>query len=194
MTAATERSLLGRVTSSPINYWATFVTDAMAAAGFGWLAATSYTGSLAVAAVLVIAGFLSWTLAEYLLHRFLLHGSSPAPRREHAKHHRDTRALVSTPLLTIPLIALAIWAALAAATSIGIAALATFGLYAGYNYFVVVHHMQHSHPELLARSRFFGRNLRLHELHHRHPETHFGISSALWDRAFGTMSETTSDE
>ena len=44
--------------------------------------------------------------------------------------------------------------------------------------------MQHFHPELLARSSLFQRNLRLHELHHRHPDTHFGISNSIWDRVF----------
>jgi sterol desaturase/sphingolipid hydroxylase (fatty acid hydroxylase superfamily) len=185
MTAGPDRSLIGRVTTSPINYWATFITDALAAAAFGWLGATRYAGSYLVGALLVIAGFLSWTLFEYLLHRFVLHGWTKAAR-EHAKHHRDTHALISTPLLTIPLLALVIFFAIAFAASSGVAALLTFGLYAGYNYFVVVHHMQHFHPQLLARSGLFERNLRLHVLHHDRPDMHFGISCSIWDRAFGS--------
>ena len=185
MTVVPDRSIIGRVTASPINYWATFVTDAAGAAAFGWLGATRYRGSIALAALLVVGGFLSWTLIEYLLHRWVLHGW-PTAAREHAKHHRDTRALISTPLMTIPLCAVMVLAVLAFATSIGTAALATFGLYLGYNYFVIVHHLQHFHPELLARSSLFGRNLRLHQLHHRHPDRHFGISSSIWDRAFGS--------
>lgn len=186
MTVVPDRSLLGRVTASPINYWATFVVDAIGAGAFAWLGATRFEGSLAAAALLVVAGFLSWSLAEYLLHRCVLHGWPAAARREHAKHHRDTRALISTPLLLIPICALAVFAVVASVTSVGTAALVTFGLYAGYNYFVIVHHLQHFHPELLARSRLFERNLRLHQLHHRHPDTHFGISSSIWDRAFGS--------
>lgn len=185
MTVVPDRSLLGRVTASPFNYWATFVTDAIAAAAFGWLGATRYRGSLVVGVVLVIGGFFSWTLIEYLLHRCILHGL-PIAAREHAKHHRDTRALISTPLLMIPFLALVVFAAIAVATSIGDAALVTFGLYAGYNYFVIVHHMQHFHPELLSRSSLFGRNLRMHELHHRRPDTHYGISVGFWDRVFGS--------
>lgn len=185
MTAVPDRSLLGRVTASPINYWGSIGTDAIAAAAFGWLGATRYEGSIFLGAVLVVAGFLTWTLMEYLLHRCVLHGWTKAAR-EHAKHHRDTRALIATPIMVIPLLSLIVFAALVLPTSIGTAALLTFGLYAGYNYFVIVHHMQHFHPELLARSALFERNLRLHELHHQHPETHFGISCSLWDRAFGS--------
>ncbi|HEX6095070.1 MAG TPA: sterol desaturase family protein [Thermoanaerobaculia bacterium] len=183
MTAVPDRSLIGRVTTSPINYWGSFVTDGIAAAAFGWLGATRYEGSLLAGMLLVAGGFLSWTLFEYFLHRWVLHGW-PRAAREHAKHHRDTHALIATPMMVIPLLVLVLFAAIALATSIGEAALLTFGLYAGYNYFVVVHHLQHFHPELLARSGLFQRNLRLHQLHHRHPDTHFGISSSIWDRAF----------
>jgi cyclopropane-fatty-acyl-phospholipid synthase len=183
MTIAPDRTLLGRMTTSPFNYWGSIGTDAVAAAAFGWLGATRYEGSLILGVVLVVAGFLSWTLMEYFLHRCVLHGWAKAAR-EHAKHHRDTRALIATPMLLIPLLSLIVFAALAVATSLGTAALITIGLYAGYNYFVLVHHMQHFHPELLARSPLFERNLRLHELHHQHPETHFGISVGVWDRVF----------
>jgi cyclopropane-fatty-acyl-phospholipid synthase len=183
MSAVPDRSLIARVTTSPINYWGSFVTDGLAATTFGWLGATRYHGSLIVAALLVVVGILSWTLVEYLLHRWVLHGWTKAAR-EHAKHHRDTHALIATPLMVIPLLSVAVFAAIALATSVGDAALLTFGLYAGYNYFVIVHHMQHFHPELLARSPLLERNLRLHELHHQHPETHFGISCSIWDRAF----------
>ena len=186
MTVVPERSLISRVSTSPLNYWGTIVTDAIVAVAFGWLGATRYTGSIAFGVLLAFAGLLAWTLAEYLIHRCLLHGWSVA-RKEHAKHHRDARAFVATPLMTIPLAALVLFGGLVLATSLGTAALVMFGMYVGYNYFVIVHHMQHFHPELLARSILFERNLRLHELHHQHPETHFGISSSIWDRAFGSL-------
>lgn len=179
-------ALLGRVTSSPFNYWATMIVDAIGAGAFAWFGMTRYRGPIAVGVLLVIAGFLAWTLCEYLLHRFCLHGW-PVARREHAKHHHDTHALISTPLMAIPVAAVLVCAALSVPMSLGAAALVTFGLYAGYNYFVIVHHLQHFHPELLARSSFFERNLRLHELHHERPDMHFGISCSIWDRAFGSF-------
>lgn len=181
-------ALLGRVTSSPINYYGSMVVDTIGAGVFAWYGMTRFKGPIAVGVLLVIAGFLGWTLCEYLLHRFLLHGWAVA-RREHAKHHQDTHALISTPTLAIPISALLVYGVLAVSTSLGVAALVTFGLYAGYNYFVFVHHLQHFYPALLARLPFFERNLRLHELHHERPDTHFGISCSIWDRAFGSKIE-----
>ncbi len=188
MSPSPGRSLLSRMTSSPINYWATFVTDAVSAIGFAWLGFARFPGSLVLAALLIVAGVLSWTLAEYLLHRCVLHGWPRPARDEHARHHVNPNSLIATPLLLIPLCAVAVFALLAVAMGAGAAALVTFGLYAGYNYFAIVHHLQHFHPELLARTNLFQRNLRLHELHHRHPGTHFGISTSLWDRVAGTIS------
>src|ERR1700754_5201404 len=111
MTVVPDRSLLGRVTTSPINYWGSFVTDGLAASAFGWLGATRYQGSLLAGFALVTGGFLTWTLTEYLLHRWVLHGWTKAAR-EHAKHHRDTHALIATPLLVIPLLSVGVFAAI----------------------------------------------------------------------------------
>jgi predicted transporter len=186
MTVFPDRSLLERVTGSPINYWGAFIVDMVVAATFGWLGATRYDGSLVLGVVLVGSGVLAWTLVEYFLHRWILHG---VLARDHARHHRDTQALIATPLMVIPFCAALIFTLAALASSIGAAAVFTFGWYVGYNYFVIVHHMQHFYPDVLARSALFERNLRLHELHHRHPDTHFGISNSLWDRAFGSRLE-----
>lgn len=181
------RSLIARVSSSPINYWATLVTDALAAVAFGVLAAMQYSGSVLAVPLLVIAGFFLWGLFEYALHRWILHGMLTAPRREHARHHGDPEAPVSTPVMVMPILAVILWGALALVTSAGISAVLIFGVYAGYNYYAVVHHLQHHWPSALERSRFFGYRLHVHRIHHRDPGVDFGISSSLWDRVFGTF-------
>jgi len=186
MSATQNRSLLDRMASSSLNYRAAFVTDAIAAVAFGWFGVTRYKGPIGAAAIFIVAGLLLWSLLEYLLHRWLLHGPLLVARREHAKHHRDAQATVATPLLLIPIVMSLIFTGLALLTSSAAAALVTFGVYAGYNYFAIVHHMQHFHPDLLVRTRVFRRQLRMHELHHRHPGSHFGISTSIWDRVFGS--------
>lgn len=183
-------SLAVRVASSPINYWAALVTDAVAAVVFGLLGALWYSGSLLVAAVLVPAGFLLWGLFEYILHRWVLHGFSSPARREHSRHHGQPQATISTPVLVIPFLATVICVLVALVMPRGAAALLTFGIYAGYNYFAIVHHLQHHRPGALSNSRFFARQLRLHEVHHERPDVHFGISTSIWDYVFGTVQRT----
>lgn len=185
-----QLSLAVRVASSPINYWAALITDAVAAAVFGVVGAIWYSGSLLVAAVLVPLGFLLWGFFEYVLHRWVLHGFHSPARREHSRHHGQPRAPISTPCLVIPFLAVVMCALLASVMPRGAAALLTFGIYLGYNYFAIVHHLQHHRPGALSGTWFFGRQLRLHEVHHQHPHVYFGISTSIWDHVFGTVQRT----
>ena len=182
-----DRSLLQRVACSPINYWAAMVTDVVAAAVLAWLGVVWYSGPPIVAVFLVLGGLLSWGFLEYLLHRWILHGIFSAIRKEHARHHGQPRAPISTPWLVIPACATLTCATLSIVMSPGAAALATFGVYVGYNYFAIVHHLLHHRPATLARLRYFEGQVNIHELHHREPQMHFGISYSMWDRLFGTF-------
>jgi sterol desaturase/sphingolipid hydroxylase (fatty acid hydroxylase superfamily) len=182
-----RRPLLERIAASPINYWATFVTDVAVGLTFAWLGATRYAGSTAGAAVYALAGIVGWPLFEYSLHRWVLHGRvSPAFRGEHARHHVHPRDIASTPWLVSTIIGVLFWLAFSVVLSGAAAALVMSGIYAGYMYFVVMHRMQHYNPELLSRWWFLGNQMRLHELHHEYPDMYFGITSSLWDRVFGT--------
>jgi sterol desaturase/sphingolipid hydroxylase (fatty acid hydroxylase superfamily) len=70
------------------------------------------------------------------------------------------------------------------------AALLVFGLYAGYNYFALVHHWQHHRGNDLACVAYWRRLERLHHLHHHRQVVNFGISTTMWDRLFGTFQPT----
>jgi sterol desaturase/sphingolipid hydroxylase (fatty acid hydroxylase superfamily) len=184
-----DRSFIDRVTASPVNYWAAMVTDVCAAGAFAYCGARWYSGPIAVAVGAVMVGLFLWTLIEYLMHRFVLHGGWGPPSRGHLEHHRDPRATVSTPVLTIALSLTFLFLIVAWTLPRGTTALLVFGVYAGYNYFAIVHHLQHHHGGILARSPFFASPSGLHALHHRRPDTHFGITTCFWDRVLGTFLE-----
>ena len=86
--------------------------DAQLAAALAFLALglNRFSGAWVVSGGVVIVGFMSSGLLEYVLHRWVLHGPSPMARRGHAQHHAEPRALISTPLFVIMTGALAIWA------------------------------------------------------------------------------------
>ena len=48
-------------------------------------------------AVLFAAGVVAWTLAEYVVHRFVLHGIAPT---EHRQHHANPDGAVLTIFIT----------------------------------------------------------------------------------------------
>ncbi len=148
-----------------------------------------------------VAGVLGWTLLEYLLHRFVLHGLPPF-KRWHAEHHRRPTALIAAPtLLTATLFATLLMPPAVWWLGVGPAAALSFGLLSGYLGYGLIHHAIHSpmpsHTPRLVRRWLLRRRL-WHGLHHRRMhetpgsppsstmEGYYGVSNAFWDRVFRT--------
>ena len=185
--AALVRHTLERMVDSPTNYWLVLVSDVVWALAFlvvGW---AQYAGPPLVAITAIAVGVTGWGLLEYVLHRWILHGRPSIARRSHARHHGDVHALISTPLLVMLACALAIRALLALVLPSGIATLTVFGLYAGYNYFGVLHHFQHRQGPTIARVGYWRKLLLFHDRHHHRPAVNYGVTTTIWDRVFGTF-------
>ena len=132
-----------RMVYSAVHYWVVMLSDLAAALAFLALGLHLFSGSWVLAGGVVVVGFMSCGLLEYVVHRWVLHGPPSLARRGHAQHHAEPRALISTPPFVIMTGALAIWGLLGLVLPAGLAALLVFGLYAGYDYFALVHHRQH---------------------------------------------------
>ena len=140
-----------------------------------------------------LLGTLSWTLFEYLAHRFIFHvGEGVEGWRKnmqetlHGVHHefpRDKGRLAMPPVLSIILSTLII---LLCYALMGIPGFPfAGGFLAGYASYLVVHYSVHAfRPPRNA----FRRLWILHSLHHyKDPDIIFGVSSPLWDYVFRTM-------
>ena len=185
-TGDTLRDAIDRMVCSRTNYWLAMAIDLVAASAFLVVGVRRFSGSVVLAALVVVAAFLAWGLFEYVLHRWGLHGPFLLLRQGHAKHHAAPRALISTPLLLVTLSALAVWWLLCVLLPAGIPGLAVGGLYVGYNYFALLHHAQHHHARPLAAVARWKRGERFHRVHHQQQAVNFGITTTLWDRVFGT--------
>jgi len=154
----------------------------------------------------VVAGACTWTLLEYLLHRFVLHGLAPF-KQWHLEHHRRPTALIAAPTL----LSAAVFSSLLlpAAWVLGTrpAAALGVGLLGGYLVYGLIHHA--IHRPITRHATHFGWRWLLkrrlwHGLHHRrmhatpgHPrptaaQGYYGVSSAFWDRVFRTDHRITS--
>ena len=176
---------------SPTHYWLGMVSDVALALAFlavGW---AQDDGPRAAGGGAVVAGALGWGLLEYAIHRWVLHGAPSFARRNHARHHGDVHALISTPFLVIAASALTVRLLLGLVLPSGIATLAVFGLYAGYNYFAVLHHLQHHHATAIGRVGHWRTLAALHDVHHHRPRVNYGITTTFWDRVFGTYDSAT---
>jgi cyclopropane-fatty-acyl-phospholipid synthase len=129
-------------------------------------------------------GATAWTLAEYALHRFVLHGVQPF-KRWHALHHERPLALIATPT---------------ALTALGFAVLVVLpawwlaphwragafvcGVLAGYLAYTATHHAVH---QARGRSAWLRQRRHWHARHHSvDSRACYGVSLPLWDHVFGS--------
>jgi cyclopropane-fatty-acyl-phospholipid synthase len=132
-----------------------------------------------------LSGLVAWTLVEYVLHRFVLHGIQPF-KAWHAEHHRRPRALIGTPtILTATLIAALVFLPALVLSDLWRACALTFGLLTGYLVYALVHHATHHWRVDNAWLRQVKRH---HALHHSSIAApgRYGVSSAFWDFVFRT--------
>lgn len=176
-----------RMAHSVVNYWLVLVLDVIGAAVFLIIGIRRFSGSILLAGASIGVGFFAWGLLEYVLHRFVMHGRPSMARRGHARHHADGTAFISTPLFVVMAGAWVIYAMLSLVFPVGVACLLVFGLYAGYNYYALLHHAQHYRGGAIARVAWLARLERAHRIHHRRHLVNYGVSTTIWDRLFGTF-------
>jgi sterol desaturase/sphingolipid hydroxylase (fatty acid hydroxylase superfamily) len=132
-------------------------------------------------------GVVTWTLLEYLLHRFVFHEKRLGPwmARDHLRHHAKVDWFV--PLSTKLALAAVILSLLTLGASfVGAlpAALYLVGTVSGWVFYEVLHRRIHVAPPRGA----YGTWARRHHLAHHfgHATKNHGVSSPFWDLVFGT--------
>jgi sterol desaturase/sphingolipid hydroxylase (fatty acid hydroxylase superfamily) len=141
-----------------------------------------------------ILGAISFTLVEYLVHRYIFHMGTFTKWREkfqytvHGVHHefpKDKERLAMPPLLSITLATLLL---LIFRLMLGDLVFSFLpGFLVGYAYYLAVHYIVHVYqpPKNFLKALWVN-----HAVHHyKHGEYIFGVSSPLWDYIFGTMKE-----
>ncbi len=141
--------------------------------------------------VAAVAGALSWSWAEYGLHRFAMHqmrGRGLASV-EHLKHHADVTyfAPTSKKLLSAAGTAVVAWPVANAVTDRRWATAFTGGMLTTYFWYELVHRRLHTHPPRGA----YGRWARRSHLHHHFgaPLRNLGVTSPVWDKVFRTYDD-----
>lgn len=142
---------------------------------------------------LLAGGLLSWTLAEYLIHRFVFHYHPVSEMGKkvhflvHGIHHdypRDPMRLVMPPVVSIPL----------AITFYGLFSLTLGNTYTppfyagfvlGYLAYDMIHYGTHHFSMKQTKAGLWLKHY--HSLHHYKDEKlGFGVSNPLWDFVFRT--------
>ncbi len=127
-----------------------------------------------------------WTLAEYALHRFVLH-RVPVIASMHAAHHASPRAFIGSPTwVTLLLFVVAVFLPAWRGFSFNVASGLLTGVMTGFLWYGILHHtIHHGRPAALASQ--LRKVARRHMRHHySRQEGNFGVTTVLWDWVFGT--------
>jgi sterol desaturase/sphingolipid hydroxylase (fatty acid hydroxylase superfamily) len=137
-------------------------------------------------------GMISFTLVEYLVHRYIFHMRTYNEWREkfqytvHGVHHefpKDRERLAMPPLLSVTIATILLLLLRLALGDVTFAFLP--GFLVGYAYYISVHYMVHVYQPPKNFLKVLWINHAVH--HYKHGEYIFGVSSPLWDYVFGTM-------
>ena len=183
--ASSRTELIRRLGSSTFNYWFGYVANISLVI---WLVSHAVAGGRSLLSVrewigFAAAGFLSWTLSEWLLHRYVYHVWPTFLSEGHALHHEKPRALIGVPwyLTAIMLvIAYELCALVLRPSSTGV----VMGFnWLGYIFYCIAHHGSH---HWTFRRGWLKKMKRHHLIHHKHPAYNWGFTTPLWDWVFRT--------
>jgi Fatty acid hydroxylase superfamily len=123
------------------------------------------------ATVFFFCGVVALTLAEYTVHRFLLHDIVPRQHRIHHAHPQDP----------IDKIFWQIWVGFAV-VYLMTGGVVLAGALVAYAWYLFVHYCAHHNPSALPPFL-----LKHHRDHHRFANRNYGVTTTLWDHVFRTM-------
>ncbi len=138
-----------------------------------------------------ILGVISWTLTEYLLHRFLGHvfKGNNFFKKEHLMHHSKVHyfAPAYKKIVSAIVVASLLFLLISLISSFAIAIGYVLGFVGMYGLYEITHARFHrkdpiTQPFIILRKHHF--------YHHFHnPKMNHGVTSRFWDRVFGTFQE-----
>lgn len=140
----------------------------------------------------IVLGIAIWSIAEYLIHRFLFHYTPKGALMErihfvtHGVHHdypQDSTRLVMPPAVSLPLAVIFYF------TIKGIfGAVLVNPVFAGFEIGYLVYDMTHYAVHHANFKNKIFRDIKKHHMdhHYRNPDAGFGFTSKLWDKVFRT--------
>ncbi|MCB0510006.1 MAG: sterol desaturase family protein [Chitinophagales bacterium] len=147
-------------------------------------------------AMSALIGAFLWTIAEYLIHRFVFHAHPKSNWAKkihytfHGIHHdypQDSLRLVMPPAVSLPLALFFYWLfywIMAPLDMLQFHYAYYVGFVAAYLFYDMMHYASHH----VAMSNPYFKMIKEHHMkhHYKNPDEGFGFTSKVWDRVFST--------
>ena len=151
---------------------------------------------LSTFAILFFSSILTWTLTEYLLHRYLFHWLSENPLIQrfhfimHGSHHlypKDNERLLMPPVPGLIMGAILFGIQYLFFLVVGYEGY-TWGFFSGFFLGYLLYSFLHRAMHVYKAPKGF-EGLWMHHLihHYKYPNKAFGVSNSFWDHIFRTM-------
>lgn len=177
------KGFLNKFAAHKSNYLVGFVTDpATAVFLLIWEVFVMRTSLWGVAGGFAV-GMLSWTLLEYVFHRFVYHKGNTLAHMGHMMHHESPKLLLGMPWYITSGVFWLMWYVLAVRLQLRFIMSLFSGLIIGYFVYCTFHHVQHHYS---IANTWFRELTKHHNIHHSLRDVNFGVTSKFWDRVFGT--------
>ena len=172
-----------KIICSNANYRLSQAVDLIAPAVLLYIAVAAPDTDLALGALLLVAGFITWGFLEYTLHKYMYHGNTGIIQYGHAVHHVEPKSTIAMVFFIPIVINAGIYFAIAHFTGSTIAAFFVCGWASGYTYYSFFHVVEHFR---IFKSKYY-RTLQIHhDLHHVYPDKNYGVTTQFWDTLFRT--------
>ena len=128
-------------------------------------------------------GYLSWTLTEYIFHRWVYHQPQGIFGAGHSIHHTEAQVLIAMPWFMTTLTMFGLWQLISRYLGVPYFSSILAGWLVGFVWYSLVHH---SHHHWTLRNGWIRKLKAYHRVHHHFPDYNFGVSMRYWDSIFGT--------
>ena len=184
-TGSASRSLLRTLSKSRANYWASYVVDFICPVLFAFLGLRQHPGWLSILIGFVF-GLFVFTLVEYAIHRWLLHDPRSVLYQAHEAHHLDPEKPSAFLFPASFLVLMPIWLVLTDVLHIPGASFFLCGFSAGYFYYGLLHHFEHTTRINQIPFRWLQGRWAAHSVHHKLDQSNYGVMTSFWDYVFKT--------
>ena len=170
---------------SRVNYWASYLVDFSCPVLFAYLGVRdrcSWSSFVASA----LCGLIFFSFIEYAIHRWLLHDPKNPLFLLHDAHHKSPDKPSAFLFPTSICVLLLVWLFSRGVMHVQQASFFIAGFSAGYCYFGLLHHIEHSTRINHLPFRWLQKRWAAHSVHHRLDHRNFGVTTSLWDHIFGT--------
>lgn len=134
----------------------------------------------------LLVGMVIWSLAEYIIHRYIFH-DIPVFRPMHDIHHNLPKSYVGVASWGTFTGFGIFWSLIfTVSQSIAVASAVVAGIFLGYMFYITIHDRMH-HGNRKNFGKYMSFMYKHHASHHRGGEANFGVTSPIWDYIFRTF-------